>query len=523
MRLWLLLALLFPVAVLAQGTVTGRAVNLANPEALLPDSAPVCAIFLPQSAHPFCEITSATWQQAFTDVSKGREVSTPLGKLVGGIGPVGHAATVADGTGSFRLDSLPLETRIGLAVLVDGLWWPSREELWLTASAPELSVQLGYCRLGAESPVLERHRLEAAPLINPDLKYAGITILETLRFTNNDPQLGALVEVVLDVAMVPGIVSMHLPTLYGSHLLYMQGWNMGDPVTLPAQDAPPMVWTLGGRTMHGSAPTYGKAAQASADNWHPLQGSAPMALAGAGDTLYRENPSADGRSASLVFRRVVPPARQGTPGVLEIRLRHQAGARTADPGQRTRLLRSFPLELQNAEARVSDGVTLQVLVTQSHRKLFADPVKEGRVQVLSGAKSPALAAGEVSEWIVGFSTELQQELSKLEALATGRAADSGNPDTKAEEPVSINQRAVFLALAAAFGLAFLVALVASVRKGRDQQLERLNRLPGNRDELLAALRELEAEYKTGHIPPTAFLEQKQRLLNRLIEHDAGKA
>lgn len=520
MRLCVLLALLFPTYVLAQGTVRGHATNAASPEALLSEAAPVCAVFLPASAHPFVEITSATWQQAMDALAEGKEIATPFGRLEGGVRPVGSARAQVDGQGRFVLEKLPLETRIGIAVKVDGLWWPARQEVWLTADKPSAEISVGYCRLGAESPGLELLRMELAPLVHPDLKYAGIPIIETLRLTNLDPARGALVEIAVDLAMVPGTVARHLPTLYGSHLVFMQGWNLGQPVTRSGTQPEPMAWMLGGQTMHGSAPSYGAGPQDTPDNWHPLQRAGLLATTGAGDTLFRENPSPDGRGASLVFRRVVPPAIAGTPGLLELRFSHQAGARTADPGQRTRLVRQFPMALQQVEMFVADGISLQVLATQAHRKLLGEPSVDGRTRRYKALRAPALEAGEAAEWIIGFTQELQTELAALEARAAGKPGAEG--ETRAGAQTSdLNQRAVFMALAAAFGLAFLVALVASVRKSREQQLARLNRLPVTRDDMLAALRDLESDFKHGAIPATAYLDQKQRLLNRLVEHDAG--
>jgi hypothetical protein len=520
MKLVVWLVLLLPACAAAQGVVQGRAVDAANDGALLAEPATVCAVHLPQTSHPFNEITAATWQQAMTALAEGREFTTPLGKLEGGIKPLGAGTTTADGSGAFRLENLPLDTRLGLAVRVDGLWWPLREEVFLTAQNPQAEVTIPYCRLGAENPQLELHSLRLEPLVRQNLKYGGIMILETLRLTNTDPDRAALVEIALDVAIVPGTVARHLPAMYGSHLLFLQGWSLGRPVSRPEDAAAAGAWMFGGQTMHGSAPTYTRAAQDSADNWHPLQRFGLLAPCGAGETLFRENPSPDGRAASLVFRRVVPPAVGGAPGVLELRLVHQAGARMADPGQRTRLIREFPLPLQRVEAEVHDGVTLAALVVDSHRRLLADGTSQTGLTRYAGARKPALEAGERAELVLGFDAALQQRLADMEARAAGTA--QAEPAARDAKP-ALNTRAVFLALAALFGMAFLVALVASMRKPREQQLARLNRMPVTRDEAVAALKELESDYRHGKLPATAYLEQKQRLVNRLVEFDAGES
>lgn len=519
MRALCWLALLFPAFAAAQGVVQGKAVNAARADAILAEEATVCAVHLPETSHPFNEITSATWQDAMTALAEGREFTTPFGKLDGGVKPLGATTARVDGSGGFRLDKLPLDTRLGLAVRVDGLWWPLREEVYLTAAKPEAEVSIPYCRLGADNPRLELHTMRLEPLIRQNLKYGGIAIIETLRLVNNDPDRAALVEVALDVALVPGTVARHLPATYGSQLLFMQGWNLAQPVSRPQDDSAAGAWLMGGQTMHGSAPSYTRAAQASADNWHPLQKLGLMTLSGPGDTLFRENPSPDGRSASVVFRRVVPPAVGGVTGVLELRLIHQAGARMAQPEQRTRLLRAFPLAPEKSTASVFDGVILNALVTEAHRKFFAEG-KPGDAQIeYTAARTPAVEANEQIEFVIGFNEDVQAQLAQLEAQATGQPVpENAAPESR---PSEFNTRTMFLALAALFGLAFLVALVASMRKPREQQLERLNRLPVTRDEALAAVKQLEADYKQGKLPATSYLEQKQRLVNRLIESEAG--
>jgi len=515
-----MLLLLIPSAALAQGVVQGRAVNAANANALLSEPATVCAVHLPATSHPFNEITSATWQEAMTALAEKREFTTPFGKLEGGVKPLGASTATVDGSGNFRLENLPLETRLGLAVRVDNLWWPLRHELFLTADKPQAEAELVYCRLGAQDPQLELHKLRLEPLIRQSLKYGGIAVIETIRLTNTDPARAALVEITADLALVPGTVARHLPATYGSQLLYLQGWNLRQAVSRTQGEESGGAWLMGGATMHGSQPSYTKAAQDSADNWHPLQKFGLIALCDPGDTLFREDPSPDGRAASIIFRRVVPPAIGGAPGVLELRLIHQAGARMAQPDQRTRLIRWFPLTLQKAEAEVADGITLNALVTEAHQRLYGDARPGDGLVTLGAARNPALQAQDRVELVIGFDAELQKELLEMDARATGQVAPE--PETApGAEAATLNTRAVFLALAAMFGLAFLIALVASVRKVREVQLQRLNKLPVSREDALGALKDLESDYKQGKLPATAFLEQKQRLMNRLVEFDAG--
>lgn len=524
MKPWLALILLFAAPAFAQGSVQGRAINAADPGTLLSDPAQACVVVLSDDSIPFGEIVTATWQQAMSDLADKRAVTTPFGKLEGGMPPTAAFTAPVDGNGDFRVDNLPLEARLGLAVKVDGIWWPLAEELWLTTAQPAARPTVSYCRLGADPPVLELLHLQAGPVVRQDLKYGGIALRERARLTNMDPARGALVEITLDVAMVPGITAQHLPGMYGNQLLYMQGWNLVDPHVLERDIRARQAWVMGGGdAMHGGQADYGKGPQRSADNWHPLNDEEVLAMCGAGDTLFQENPSPDGRSASLVFRRVVPPARNGKPGVLEIRLMHQAGVRTADPGQKIRLVRSFKMPLAKAAATILQGVVLQSLVTDAHRKFFGEGQADGRATGYSSAQTPALGAGETVELILGFDAALQKQLSDLEAaaLAKQQPENAGNEPATGEQAPGLRSQVIFQALAALFGVAFLVALVASIRKPREAQLERLNRLPAPREELLTALAELEADFSARKLPATAYLEQKQRLMNRLVEADSG--
>jgi hypothetical protein len=272
MRALLLLILLAPAAVPAQGTVSGHAFDAASPAAVLNEPAKACAVFLPADSHPFCEITAATWQTAMDALAGKKDVATPFGRLEGGVRPTGAAVADVDGHGAFRLDALPLETRIGLAVKVDGLWWPLRDEIWLTHDAPSQAVRVPYCRLGSDTTRLESYDTRVEPTVRADLKYGIIRIHESLRFTNTDTARAALVEINLGVALVPILTPKALLSLYGTQWTFMQGWNLLGPVSLAPAEAARTAWRFGQvGTMHGQAAKYDKGPQASADNWHPLQ------------------------------------------------------------------------------------------------------------------------------------------------------------------------------------------------------------------------------------------------------------
>lgn len=518
MRAILLLILLAPAVVPAQGTLSGHAFDAAAPAAVLSEPAMACAVFLPADSHPFCEITAATWQQAMDALAAKKDVTTPFGRLEGGVRPTGAAVADLDGHGAFRLDALPLETRIGLAVKVDGLWWPLRDEIWLTHDAPSQAVRIPYCRLGSDTARLESYDTRVAPTVRADLKYGGIRIQESLRFTNTDAARAALVEVKLGIALVPGLTPTALRSLYGTQWMFMQGWNLTGPVSVELTEQARTAWRFGQvGAMHGQAASYGKGPQTSADNWHALQDETLLAMCGAGDTEFAVD-ATDGRGAFVVFRRVVPPAIGGQPGMLQLRLLHQGGARMADPGQVTRLQRAFPLALEKATAHVAQGLTLQSLIADGHRKFFANPAPDGTGMVFATAREPALESGEMAELILGFDESMQDELAQMEASV---AAPVGPGAANAATEATLQLPALFKALAGLFAVAFGVALVASIRKTREKQLERLNALSQSRDEVMAAVYELESDFKAGRIHASAYVEQRARLLNRLVEADAG--
>ncbi|MBX3460315.1 MAG: hypothetical protein KF696_10210 [Planctomycetes bacterium] len=486
-----------------QGFIGGSLKDMAGGETYLPEPAKVLAITLPDDSHPFNEICAAQWQQAMDALADGREPDTPFGGLQSAVAAQRAAVTEAGADGSFRLEGLPFERRLALAAKVDGLWWPLEREQWLTEQQPGAEVRIPFAFIDNNAaPWLREHILELSLVLREDLKYAGITILETLRFENPDPSRAALVKLSLDLSMPPDILARHLPTLYGSQLLFMQaGGTPGDtqPEGTPlARQA----WKFGGGDfMHGGGAVYNKGPQFSADNWHPLNVDA-LKMTGAGDTRFVEKPSASARAAALEFTRVVPPARDGKPGTLVLRVSHRAGVPIANPGGKVALNRSFPLELQGAAARLAPGLTLQALVTDGHRKLYGDKY----------VSTAPLAAGQAVQFIIGLDDDAQAQVAAFDIRTTEKPSQPKDGST-------FRWDMMFKVLAVIFGLAFIGALVASLRWPREKQLQRLADLPASRAEVLAELKALQEDYEARRLPAAAYLEQKQRLLNRLIEFD----
>jgi hypothetical protein len=270
-------------------------------------------------------------------------------------------------------------------------------------------------------------------------------------------------------------------------------------------------WKFGGAdTMHGQKADYNRGPQRSADNWHRLNFEGQHML-GAGETLLVVNPSPSGRSATLVYKRPVPPALGGKPGTLLLRVQHRAGVPLNDPNARILLKRAFPVDLQRAEAAISDELELQALAADGHRKLYATAQRGA----FASSETPALGAGAPAELIIALTPAAQAELRALADAPPGGDATGTKPEDDA-----MRWNVLFQWLAGAFGLAFVGALIASLRWPRDKQLDRLATLPASRAEVLKTLSNLEADYRAGRIPAGAYVEQRQRLLNRLIEFDS---
>ncbi|MCB9932208.1 MAG: hypothetical protein H6841_02170 [Planctomycetes bacterium] len=522
-QIMLLLCLLAP-ALGAQGVLTGKLFDAAGGDEYLDDAALVGAVALPADSPPFNELTATQWQAAFNALAEKTEPAAPLGGMITPITPTGSWFVPAEGDGSFRLEGLPLDTRLAVAAKIGELWWPLVNEAWLTADAPTQDVRIPYFRLGADRAGvrIEKYTLSAGTNLRPDLRYAPVTVLEVLRISNPDPSLAVVVTIELNLLVPPGLSAMGLPAMYGSQFIYMQGWSGAEPLQKPHDQQAAGAWSFGtGGGMHGGATSYGPGAHASSDNWHPLNDDPMLAMVGAGDTVYRVNPSPSGRSATLVFTRPVPPARQGMAGVLEIRLLHQGGVLMAAPDEKVAIQRSFDYPVLEAQADLGPDLTLAALVEGAHRRLYGLPEAGNGTRYPSNPDhAPDLAALEVAQLVFGFSTEAQQAMSQLEARAGGEAAPAAQPQPK-EEPARFNLSILFKALALVFGLAFVGALVATLRKPRDKQLEKLAELPASRREVLEAVLALETEYKEGAMPARAYQDQRQRLLNRLVEFDAA--
>lgn len=518
----LAILLCLPAVLAAQGSVTGKLKDRSGQNEFLADAALVGAVALPEGSPPFNELTAGTWQDAMSALARGETPTTPFGGLGGAAVPQQSWFTPAQGDGSFAFAELPLDTRLAFAAQLEGVWWPLAREVFLTTAEPAATLELEYFPLGGELSqlVISSHELDVVPAVRADLKYGLLTFIETIRVQNNDPARGALLELELPVAVPPGVTARQLPNLYGSQLFFFQGTNYWPPSSAAPDELTRLAWTFGGAdAMHGGKLPYPNKAHSSADTWHALNDDIALHNLGAGETLYIETPSPSGRSGKLLFRRPVPPAGSSGPGTLTLRVMHRGGVLHLSPGDKVQLERAFPLEVSNATARVGGDATLRAFAPENHRRLYNEPVLDRGNNSFAAAQQPALYAAEAAQWVIGFSEAAQQRMRDIEEGPADGAMQPQPTDEAAPKQDSIKLNIVFQWLAILFGLAFVGALVATARKPREKQLEVLAKVPGTRGDLLAAIVELEAAYKAGKLPPSSYLEQKQRLLNRLLELD----
>jgi hypothetical protein len=511
----LVFAAVLTAPVFAQGTVQGRVADVVSGNA--PDGpVKVGVIALPQDSHPFNEITAATWQEAMDALADGQTPQTPFGSLAGNVPPVSTHFADAESDGTFTVTELPFETRLAVAARVGGLWWPLPDEFWLTEAEPATEVEIPVYALTDEQETvrIREWQLEAEVQMREDLHFAPVALVDTLRIENTSTTHGVLLELSLDVAVPPRLMAVHLPAMYGSELVVMHADNSREPHEQPGANAlAAQSWRFGGADfMHGTRAVYNPGPQRSADNWHMLNQN-NLAINGVGDTRFVIHPSPSGRSASVVFRRVVPPARDGRPGVLELRVRHRGGIEVENPEGRFQLSRSFPLDVGASSARVRESIHLSALVEPAHRRLYGETGVSGGMLAFRPHTEP-LRAGEQAVVTVGLTTDAQ---ARLREIAAGFMPERTAPPEQQQRQDGISYRTVFKALAVIFGLAFLTSLVATFRKPREKQLQSMARLPHTRAELLAALAQMQADYEQGRLPARSWLEQKQRLLNRLIE------
>jgi hypothetical protein len=515
----LLLLCALPLAAQETGRVDGSVKDLLGSKTEFADGAEVIAIALPEGSPPFNELIEGDWQTG-ANLLHGGNNDVPFGGIEGDILVRSAGIVPVSRDGSFALKDMPLEKRMGLAVLVQGLWWPLRTEVWLTKDAPQTTIEIPFYTTTDEADrvTVAEHKLEFASNLSPNLKYAAMQLRETIVFENANPYAayfpgegGDLTR--LQIALPPGITSREVIDFYGAQWTYAQGIPVENPVA--AGNPKPGSWMYGrANAMHGTQGEWGSGAQFSDDNWHPLNSTGALTFEGTGDTIYEQDTAAGPRVAYLRFRRVIPPARDGQPGKLTIRILHSSGIPYGRPDGQFRLKRQFGFVVKSMRAEIDSNVRLSALVTGEHRGVYEDPVEGHGMSVMTSKPGQnALAGGDVAELVFGLSETGIVEAKRLENPDQPTASQA--PESKAGGQFSL--QVLFKALAGVFGLAFLVVFVNGLSKPHDEQREKLNQPPTDKEGLKQALNDLKTEYDAGRLPATEYKQHRRRLMDHLIE------
>ena len=391
-----------------------------------------------------------------------------------------------------------------------------------TKDAAETTVELKFYTTtddATEVSIVE-HKIEVGSNIRADLKYAALHIFETIVFENTNPNAayhaGDASDLLrLQIAVSPGITSKQAIDYYGAQWMYAQGTHNANAAA--AQNPKPGSWMFGrANAMHGTKGEWGSGAQFSEDNWHRLNTAGDLAFAGTGSTIYEMDMKAGLRVAYLRFQRVVPPAIDGVPGRLEIRVLHSSGIPYGALDSQFRLKRQFGFSVKSARAELDPAVRLSALISGEHRAVYKDTaIGHGMTVKVSDPDGVAMNAGDVSEFVFG--------LSEFGILAATKFADPDSakqPEAK-QAPAdkaggAFDWQVMFKFLAAMFGLAFLIVFVNGLSKPRAEQRKKLNTAPEDKEGLLKALRDLKAEYEAGKLPATEYKQHKQRLMEHLL-------
>ncbi|MCF6228337.1 MAG: hypothetical protein L3J82_06700 [Planctomycetes bacterium] len=513
-----------PLAAQETGRIDGTVKDLIGEKTNFADGTEVLAITLAEGSPPFNELIEGDWQSAMNLLYAG-ENNIPFGGIEGDIlaRPAGSAQVETDGR--FTLSNLPLEQRLGVAVLVQGLWWPLREEVWLTKDLPDTTIELTFYTTtddATEVSIVE-HKIEVASNIRADLKYAALQIFETIIFENTNPYAayfgGEDSDLTrLQIAVPPGITSKQAIDFYGTQWMYAIGApNVNTASPENAENPKPGSWIFGrANVMHGTKGEWGTGSQFSEDNWHVLNGSGDLSFTGTGSTIYEMDMEAGPRVAYLRFQRIVPPAIDGVPGRLVIKVLHSSGIPYRALDSQFRLKRQFGFTVKSARAELDPAIRLAALIPGGHRAVYKETVSgHGMTAKVSDPDGVAMNAGEIAEFVFGLSDYGVFAATKfVDPDSAKQPAAKLAPEDKAGG--AFDMKMMFKFFAAVFGLAFLIVFVNGLSKPRDEQRKKLNEAPEDKEGLLKALRDLKAEYDTGKLPATEYKQHKQRLMEHLI-------
>lgn len=494
----------------------------------------VVALALPRESPPFCEVVSAAWQDAFTDIAEGRDPHGKLGGLASGVQAREGYRIEATADGRFELRNLPLKRRLALAARVQGLWRPVTEEIWLTEEKPRVERVIDFYTLGADVKQLRvaEHTLEIKSVLREDLKYAPVTVIETLVIENPDQRLAALPAesvkgspfIELELLAAPTLPDKALlASLYGTELLFCQGVAAKDPRPVPPDERANSPWMFGGvDTMHGKSTQYSDAPQISLDAWHPLNLDGALEFIAEGETFFRlKQDAADQNAAFLVFNRPVPPGENGRPGRLVIRLLHKSGVLYSQPSGSISLARVFSAPVADLRVTAFGGLEVAAVKVGGHSGLLREPEvgADGLARYAPVEHSGnLLEAGERYVLALRFDREAQKSLAEVAKIA--RPAPGAQAAPAAQKVLNVS--AIYGALAAMFGLGFIITLLLTFRASREVQRRRVNEAHVGKNDVLQALAELDRDFEARKVPASSYLEQRKRLLSRAVDMESRK-
>lgn len=486
----------------------------------------VIALALPSDSPPFCEVVSAAWQDAFTEILEGRDAHSKIGGLKSGVSArEGYKGDVTV-DGRFSLRNLPLKRRLALAARVQGMWRPFIEEIWLTQEKPVVERVIDFFTLGADVKKLRvaEHNLEIKANINESLKYLPITVTETIVIENPSQTLAALPAesikgapfLELELLKAPGWPAALLSDLYGTELLFCQGTPAREPRAAPLDERAVAPWMFGGGGMHGQRAQYGEGPQISLDSWHPLNADGALEFSPEGETFFRIKQNANEEDvAYLVFNRPIPPGTNGRPGRLVIKLLHKCGVPYNEPGGSVNLSRILGMEVDDLRVTVTPGVQVMAIRMAEHTALLGEP-EASQDGLLRYAPAPHQGALVKADDRYSFSLRLDQETQRtMTAIAKDTKPAAPGKSTTPEK--SLSMASIYGVLAVLFGIGFGITLLYTFRTSREVQRLRVNEAHASKREILEALAELERDYEARRLPASAYVEQRRRLLARAVD------